>query len=132
MEKLQAEVEAGRVSEAIALVSAATDTNWLSPVLKVQPVCFWKGTIKFLDANYQPKLPARQSHCLVYWGENWEKFKEVFDPHGFVSVPAVLTVSPTVSTNVECELESSEVLTVHSTVSTKRRSRGEGTGKIQW
>ncbi|WP_200819447.1 DNA N-6-adenine-methyltransferase [Tolypothrix sp. NIES-4075] len=87
MKKLQAEVELGRVTEAIALLPAATDTNWLSPVLHTQPVCFWKGRIKFLDANYQPKLAARQSHVLVYWGENWEKFKEVFDPHGFVSVP---------------------------------------------
>jgi hypothetical protein len=87
MAKLQAEVELGRVKEAIALVPAATDTNWLSPVLKLQPVCFWKGRIKFLDTNYQPKLPARQSHVLLYWGENWEKFREVFDPYGFVSVP---------------------------------------------
>ncbi|MEA5574692.1 DNA N-6-adenine-methyltransferase [Calothrix sp. UHCC 0171] len=87
MAKLQAEVESGQVKEVIALVPAATDTNWLSPVLKLQPVCFWKGRIKFLDVNYQPKLPARQSHVLVYWGENWERFREVFDPHGFVTVP---------------------------------------------
>ena len=85
MSKLQSEL--GRVREAIALVPAATDTNWLSPVLKSQPVCFWKGRIKFLDVNYQPKLPARQSHCLVYWGDNWQRFKEVFDLYGFVSVP---------------------------------------------
>ncbi len=87
MKKLQSEVESGRVREAITLVPAATDTNWLSPVLETQPVCFWKGRIKFLDVNYQPKLPARQSHCLVYWGENWERFREVFDGYGFVSVP---------------------------------------------
>jgi phage N-6-adenine-methyltransferase len=87
MKKMQAEVAEGRVTEAIALVPAATDTNWLSPVLKTQPVCFWKGRIKFLDANYQPKLSARQSHVLVYWGENWQKFREVFEEYGFVSVP---------------------------------------------
>ncbi len=87
MKKLQGEVESGRVPEAIALVPAATDTNWLHPVLKSQPVCFWKGRIKFLDLDYQPKLPARQSHCLVYWGENWERFKEVFDGYGVVYMP---------------------------------------------
>ena len=88
MKKLQAEFESGRVREAIALVPAATDTNWLNPVLKTQPVCFWKGRIKFLDTSYQPKLPARQSHVLVYWGENWKRFREVFDGYGFVSVPS--------------------------------------------
>jgi phage N-6-adenine-methyltransferase len=151
MAKLQAEIESGRVSSAIALVPAATDTNWLSPVLKQQPVCFWKGRIKFLDADYKPKAAARQSHVLVYWGENWEKFREVFDGYGFVSVPTVLMVNSTVSTGeskptteavlmvndstVSTQVEEPEetVLTVNgSTVSTKRRSRGKGTGRIQW
>ncbi|MEO0934302.1 MAG: DNA N-6-adenine-methyltransferase [Cyanobacteria bacterium J06641_2] len=90
MKKLQDEMESGRVTEAIALIPAATDTNWLSPVLKTQPVCFWKGRIKFLGENYQPKNAARQSHMLVYWGENWQRFKDVFEPHGFVSVPSKL------------------------------------------
>ena len=88
MKKLQAELESGRVKEAIALVPAATDTNWLSPLLKTQPVCFWKGRIKFLDEDYQPKQAARQSHVLIYWGENWERFKGVFEEYGFVSVPS--------------------------------------------
>jgi phage N-6-adenine-methyltransferase len=82
--KLQAEYESGRVTEAIALVPASTDTNWLSPLLDTQPVCFWKGRIKFLDMSYQPKQSARQSHCLVYWGANSQKFKKVFDEVGIV------------------------------------------------
>jgi DNA (cytosine-5)-methyltransferase 1 len=82
--KLQAEYESGRVTEAIALVPAATDTNWLSPLLDSQLVCFWKGRIKFLDTDYQPKQSARQSHCLVYWGDNKQKFKKVFDEVGIV------------------------------------------------
>ncbi len=84
MNKLQSEVAAGRVTEAIALVPAATDTNWLNPVLKSQPVCFWKGRIRFLDVSYEPKLPARQSHCLIYWGSNSQQFKKVFDEVGIV------------------------------------------------
>lgn len=87
MKKLRDEVELGRVREAVALVPAATDTNWLNPVLHTQCVCFWKGRIKFLDINYQPRLSARQSHVLVYWGGNQGRFKEVFKGHGFVSLP---------------------------------------------
>ena len=71
-------------------VPAATDTNWLSPVLKTQPVCFWKGRIKFLDKDYQPKSAARQSHVLVYWGLRSERFREVFEEYGFVSAPSQL------------------------------------------
>ncbi len=90
MKKLQAEVELGRVTEAIALVGAATDTNWLSPILRVQPACFWKGRIKFLDSNYKPKLPALMSHCLVYWGNNYERFIKVFEEHGVMHLPLAL------------------------------------------
>jgi phage N-6-adenine-methyltransferase len=88
MEKLQAEIKSKRVTEAIALVPAATDTKWLSPVLKSQPVCFWTGRIKFLSEDYQPRNSARQSHVLVYWGLRKERFREVFEPHGFVSLPS--------------------------------------------
>ncbi|MBV6625134.1 MAG: hypothetical protein KI793_19775 [Rivularia sp. (in: Bacteria)] len=87
MKKLQLEFSTCNVDEAIALVPAATDTNWLSPVLKTQPVCFWKGRIKFLGQDYQPKSSARQSHVLVYWGNNRQKFREVFEEYGVVYFP---------------------------------------------
>jgi phage N-6-adenine-methyltransferase len=151
--KLSEEITVGRVKSAIALVPASTDTGWLSPVLATQPVCFWKGRIKFLDTNYEPKLPARQSHCLVYWGSQNERFKEVFDAYGVVQLPrSVLMVkNSTVSTPVDNNASPETVLTVNnSTISTQgeelkaksvlmvnnstistRRSRGEGTGRIQ-
>ncbi|BDA76374.1 hypothetical protein CAL7716_105400 (plasmid) [Calothrix sp. PCC 7716] len=88
--KLNEEIATGRVTEAIALVPGATDTNWLSPILKTQPVCFWKGRIKFLDTNYKPKLPARQSHILIYWGDNSARFLEVFDEYGVVQLPQTI------------------------------------------
>ena len=87
MEKLQAEIKSKRVTEAIALVPAATDTKWLSPVLKSQPVCFWTGRIKFLSEDYQPRNSARQSHVLVYWGLRKERFREVFEKYGVVYLP---------------------------------------------
>uniref|UniRef100_UPI0039C61A4B DNA N-6-adenine-methyltransferase n=1 Tax=Calothrix sp. CCY 0018 TaxID=3103864 RepID=UPI0039C61A4B len=98
IKKLQAEIAQGRVTEAIVLVPAATDTKWLSPILKSQPVCFWTGRIKFLDTSYKPRLSARQAHCLVYWGENWERFKEIFDPYGVVYPPASVSVNNNIAT----------------------------------
>ena len=120
MKKLQAEVELVRVREAMpaagfayALLPAATDTNWLSPVLKTQSVCFWKGRIKFLDANYQPKLSARQSHCLVYWGDNPQRFKEVFQKYGVVYLP--IPPSNQISSNNQMLGENSSLLISPST-----------------
>jgi phage N-6-adenine-methyltransferase len=90
MKKLQAEFEAGRVTEAIALVPAATETKWLSPFLKSNYVYFWKGRIKFLDTNYQTRMSARQAHVLVYWGNNPQRFKEVFSEYAEFHQPAIV------------------------------------------
>jgi hypothetical protein len=113
MKKLQAEVESLRVTEAMAIIRAATDTNWLSPLLATQPVCFWKGRIKFLDANYQPKLSARQSHVLVYWGDNPQRFKGVFQKYGVVYLP--IPPSNQISSNNQMLGESSSLLISPST-----------------
>ncbi|QFS50629.1 C-5 cytosine-specific DNA methylase [Nostoc sphaeroides CCNUC1] len=80
--KLQEEFNCGRVEEAIALVPAATDTKWFHPLIASNLICFWKGRIKFLDTNYQPKMAARQSHCLIYWGKNKSRFRQIFSPYG--------------------------------------------------
>lgn len=87
--KLQQEYERGQmkeairpsgVSEAIALLPASTDTKWLSPLLRNNLVCFWKGRIRFIDgATYQPaKHSARESHVLIYWGNRFKRFINVF------------------------------------------------------
>ncbi len=80
--KLQEEFNSGRVEEAIALVPASTDTKWFHPLIASNLICFWKGRIKFLDMKYQPKMSARQSHCLIYWGKNQSKFRQIFSPFG--------------------------------------------------
>ncbi|MEO1559474.1 MAG: hypothetical protein AAFS12_07495, partial [Cyanobacteria bacterium J06632_19] len=153
MKKLQAEIELGRVIEAIALLPAATDTNWLSPVLKTQPVCFWKGRIKFLGEDYKPKSSARQSHVLIYWGENWQRFKEVFEEYGFVSVPSELlgdkqsnspsNLDSSPSKNISPSNSPSKLLGDKEKSSpsnspsknispSKKRLSGEGNGYIHW
>jgi DNA N-6-adenine-methyltransferase (Dam)/ASCH domain len=115
------EYAAGRATEAIALLPAATDTNWMFPILKAQPVCFWKGRIKFLDENYQPmRSGARQSHVLVYWGDAFggrshrvQLFKEVFDEYGVVQLPTTFLLDKISSRKT-------------------RRHKGDGSGCIYW
>ncbi len=85
--KLNSEFLSGKVTEAIALLPASTDTKWFQPLWN-QPICFWRGRITFLDENYEVlKSPARQSHCFIYWGENVEKFSQVFSQYGEVTLP---------------------------------------------
>jgi phage N-6-adenine-methyltransferase len=128
MSKLLNEFQAGRVKESIVLVSAATDTNWLSPVMDVQPVCFWKGRIKFLDENYQPKNSARQSHVLIYWGDNWQCFKQVFESYGVVKLPSAKDSGELLGGIVNSPSKSPS----NSISPSKKRAYGEGNGSIYW
>ncbi|MBF2067692.1 MAG: hypothetical protein IGS39_25235 [Calothrix sp. C42_A2020_038] len=36
--------------------------------------------------KYKPKLPARQSHILIHWGDNSARFLEIFDAYGVVQL----------------------------------------------
>ncbi|NES64196.1 MAG: hypothetical protein F6K24_02470 [Okeania sp. SIO2D1] len=127
IEKLLSEIDSNQVTEAIALVPASTDTKWFAPLWN-QPICFWKGRIKFLDTNYQPKLPARQSHCLVYWGENADKFNEIFSEYGEVKTsinsqstevetitPLIKQLEPLVSEKWVLEATEEDKVTVYET-----------------
>jgi len=112
--KLQEEFNSGRVEEAIALVPASTDTKWFHPLIASNLICFWKGRIKFLDVNYQPKMPARQSHALIYWGKNQSRFRQIFSSFGTFNsseqkgaiecnsnTPAFLQESPALNSELE-------------------------------
>jgi hypothetical protein len=91
--KLIVEIELGRVTEAIALVVAATDSEWLSELLATQAVCFWRGQIQFIRADYIATAPTQQPYVLVYWGNNQEKFEQVFKDYGTVHVPTLKKLS---------------------------------------
>jgi DNA N-6-adenine-methyltransferase (Dam) len=135
VEKLQDSMLSGANLEAIALLPTATDTDWLNSILKTQPICFLKERIKFLDGDYQPNLLAPHSHCLVYWGDHEQQFKEVFEEYGIVYLPVwsqsknnhsstqeVLPVSLTSSTTTTVEQQSQTVLPVNSTSSTNQKA----------
>ena len=91
---------------------------------------------------HSPYTLVRQTNDYYKWTNiKWECLqpyqKTVLPVKQTVSTPVedqtdpVLMVNSTVSTNEQTETES--VLMVNSsTVSTKKRSRGEGTGRIQW
>ena len=73
VEKLCAEHEAGRVTEAIALLPSRTDTQWWKR-LRAYPVCFVQGRLTFVGSQDPAPFPS----AVFYLGRNVGKFCRAF------------------------------------------------------
>jgi len=71
--KLRDEHAAGRVTEAIALLPARTETDWWA-VLDAEWVCFIHGRLSFSDGDTAAPFPS----AAVYLGGNGAVFAETF------------------------------------------------------
>jgi phage N-6-adenine-methyltransferase len=66
--KLRAEVEAGRVKQAIVLVNNATETAWFSDLVEVcRAWCVPRGRIRFIGPNGEKGAPL-QGQAILYMG----------------------------------------------------------------
>jgi len=72
-EKLLAEVAAGRVSQAIYLVPAYTDTGWWA-LLREHPVCLVRGRLRFKGNSEAARFPS----AVFYLGHNVSAFGGAF------------------------------------------------------
>lgn len=80
--KLAGEMEAGRVTEAIALVAARTDTGWFR-ALPMALVCFPAGRLSFSDHETPAPFPS----AISYAGPRPEAFTASFASLGPVFSP---------------------------------------------
>lgn len=74
-------------SEIIALVPVATNTkHWKESVFtKADAICFLYDTrLKFLENGEDGGKGAPMSCAMIYWGDNYKKFFEVFIEFGAV------------------------------------------------
>jgi phage N-6-adenine-methyltransferase len=81
------EIEAARVTAAIVLTHAYTDTEWfhkISPVM--QALCFTNGRIAFTDPGGEPCAPT-QGQVFLYYGADVETFGTVFRSFGAIMCP---------------------------------------------
>lgn len=85
IDKLVSEYEAGRVTQAIALVPARTDTVWFA-ALRDFPRCFVQGRITFLKPDGSKADPAPFPSALVYLGPDVDQFAKVFADLGDIYV----------------------------------------------
>jgi len=73
------------VKQACVLVNNATETNFYQNMIsECQAVCFIKGRIKFLDKNGESTGAPLQGQTILYFGENYPKFAQVFSQFGVI------------------------------------------------
>ncbi len=79
LKKLMAEIESGRVTEAIVLTKSDTRTNWYKQLRQnAQALCFADGYHRFGDADNSATFGV----LLTYFGDNPDRFREVFAKFG--------------------------------------------------
>lgn len=74
-------------SEILALVPVATNTgHWKQSVFgQADAICFLYDTrLKFLENGRDVGKGAPMSCCMIYWGDNYQKFYDIFIEHGAV------------------------------------------------
>ena len=77
--KLHEEYQDHRVTEALALLPARTDTRWFR-ILRMYPICFIKGRLKFGNATNSAPFPS----VVAYLGTKQRTFQRVFSELGDV------------------------------------------------
>lgn len=86
IDKLIAELEAGRASAAIALTHNYTDTAWFQNAgTLADAICFTRGRVRFIDTDGGLAAPT-QGQAFHYFGENAAKFIAEFASVGLVVV----------------------------------------------
>jgi len=84
IEKLVAEVLAGRTTGAIALTHNYTDTEWFHTAARAcKAICFTRGRIRFVNPKGESAAPT-QGQAFFYFGEDADYFCEVFSQFGIV------------------------------------------------
>jgi phage N-6-adenine-methyltransferase len=85
VEKLITDLAAGRVTEAIVLVNAATSTAWFRRLLSVTDAhCFPRSRVSFVGPDGLPRNGTAHDQIVFYRGPAPERFNEVFAPVGSV------------------------------------------------
>jgi len=88
VDKLLAELDAGRVTEAMLLVNAYCDTRWFHRAASAcAAICFPLGRIYFERPDGdQMKQPAYGS-AFIYFGDQVDRFRAAFAGQGLIMLP---------------------------------------------
>lgn len=85
-EKFVDEYNDGNITEGIVLVNNATETAWFTNMVNAaSAVCFPRGRIRYYSQTRESLAPL-QGQAFLYFGENKEKFLDVFSEIGWGAV----------------------------------------------
>lgn len=85
IDKLIAEIEAERVTDAIALTHNYTDTAWFQKAAHAaSAICFTRGRVRFVAPDGTLAAPT-QGQAFFYFGKDVDGFAREFAPIGFVT-----------------------------------------------
>jgi phage N-6-adenine-methyltransferase len=83
-DKLLTEIESGRVTSAILLQNANTDTGWFHKLAEeATALCLTRGRVPFVQSDGEPGA-NRYGSVFFYFGDNLRLFDQVFSLHGLV------------------------------------------------
>jgi len=78
--------ELNNINQCILLVNNATDTIWFHKIINYSnAICFPKGRIKFYQPNNNKCSPL-QGQCFIYFGNNSNKFINIFSKYGWCTL----------------------------------------------
>jgi phage N-6-adenine-methyltransferase len=84
IDKLLAEIGAGRATQAILLTHNYTDTGWFhAAAATCAAICFTRGRIRFVSATGEVAAPT-QGQAFFYFGPAAPRFHETFGGFGFI------------------------------------------------
>lgn len=85
-DKMVSEFESGNTNEAIVLVNNATETQWFNNMIQdASAVAFPNGRIRYESTSREMNTPI-QGQAFIYFGNNKNKFCDVFKEIGWVAV----------------------------------------------
>lgn len=77
----------GAVTEACCITFASTSEKWFAPLL-FYPQCFIVGRVNYLLPDGTVKKGVTKGSVVTYFGENVDRFRDMFEPMGVVKVKA--------------------------------------------
>lgn len=84
-EAVTAKYASREIEQAIVLVNNATETAFFQRMLEeASAVCFPKSRIRFVDPAGNPSGAPLQGQAFIYFGEDWDAFRDAFSEFGKV------------------------------------------------
>lgn len=88
-------VELPRLSAAIVLTNNATETRWFQNMMRAcQAICFTDHRIAFNSPDNKQESGNTRGQTFFYFGQQWDRFGQVFKPFGPVCAVIAQERSP--------------------------------------